>query len=163
MPNPMSKIPYDIIVKNPVSTMTSKNLTDLFDKTHRAKRATTGSATLSTDQLLDMCPLSFVAKQDILAGCLTGIVYFCQGQKDFTQCHRYYDTVFSYSIFKRIGVCAAWKSGPRSEACKRAINGFSADLSYTTVNKDFASFFGNVLFSNMDYAPCDSQVEKCSW
>jgi len=111
-----------------------------------------------------MCPLNYVEKQDILAGCVAGIVYFCQGQTDLTQCQRYYDTVFSYSIFSPIGAnCPAWKSGPNSLNCANATNKFSANLNYTSVNKDFATFFAKTLFANTIYAPCNANVQKCTW
>ena len=162
----MSLIPYDIIVKSPVSTMSSKNLTDFLAIGKKVKRQTTSTvATLTTDQLLKMCPLNYVANQDILAGCVAGIVYFCQGKTDLAQCQRYYDTIFSYSIFAPIGAnCPAWKYGPNSVNCANAVNGFSANLKYTTVNKDFATFFAKILFTNKEYAPCTSTTTvKCIW
>jgi len=158
----MSLVPYDIIVKNPVSTMSVQNLTNFLATGQLVKRQITSTvATLTTDQLLKMCPLNYVANQDILAGCVAGIVYFCQGQTDLTQCQRYYDTVFSFSIFAPIGAnCPAWKYGPNSPKCANAVNSFSADLAYTSVNKDFATFFAKTLFANKEYAPC---INKCAW
>jgi len=162
LPNPMSLIPYDIIVKNPVSTMSVQNLTDFLATRKLAKRETSSTvATLTTEQLLAMCPLKYVEKQDILAGCVAGIVYFCQGKTDLAQCYRYYDTVFSYSIFAPIeDNCPAWKSGPNSKNCTTATNKFSVSLEYTTVNKDFATFFAKTLFTNKEYAPC---IKNCAW
>jgi len=166
LPNPMSLIPYDVFVKNPISTMTVQNLTNFLATPKLIKRqASSTVATLTTDQLLAMCPLNNVANQDILAGCVGGIVYFCQGQTDLTQCQRYYDTVFSYSIFAPIGAnCPAWKYGPRSSQCNTTVNSFSVSLQYTTVNKDFASFFAKTLFTNTSYAPCiNTTTVKCTW
>ena len=167
LPNPMmSLIPYDLVVKNPVSTMSSQNLTDFLAITPKlAKRQSISTvATLTTKDLLAMCPLNDVAKQDILAGCVAGIVYFCQGKTNLTECQNYHDTVFSYSIFKPIGAnCPAWKFGPRSSNCNKTLDSFSVSLDYTAVNKDFATFFARTLFTNKEYAPCNSQVQKCIW
>ena len=166
LPNPMSLIPYDLLIKNPVSTMTLQNLTDFLTIPLLFKRQFSSNvATLTTDQLLQMCPLNYVEKQDILAGCLAGIVYFCQGQTDLTRCRNYYDTVFSYSIFAPIGAnCPAWKYGPNSRNCNNAVNAFNVKLDYTTVNKDYASYFAKTLFTNRAYAPCiNSATVKCVW
>ena len=160
----MSLIPYDITAKFPVSTMSAQNLADFLATPKLAKRQSSSTvATLTTQQLLAMCPLNYVAKQDVLAGCIAGIVYFCQGQKDLTACHRYYNDVFSYSIYKPIVACAAWKNGPKSSNCTDAVNVFRVSLDYTTVNKDFATFFARILFTNPSYAPCNPQNQKCTW
>ena len=168
LPNPMSLIPYDIMAKNPVSSMSVQNLTDFLaiGKLEKLVKRESSStvATLTTDQLLAMCPLNNVANQDILAGCVAGIVYFCQGQTDLTPCQRYYNTVFSYSIFAPIGAnCPAWKYGPKSSNCNNTVNSFSVSLDRTTVNKEFATFFAKTLFTNKEYAPCNSLVQKCTW
>jgi len=163
IPNPMSLIPYDIKVKNPVSTMSAQNLTDFLIVSKKQRRQSSSNvATLTTEQLLQMCPLSnVVKKQDILAGCIAGITYFCQGKTDLTQCQRYYDTVFSHSIFAPIGAnCPAWKYGPNSWQCNNAVNAFNVKLEYTTVNMVFAKFFAEKLFANKDLAPCSS---NCQW
>ena len=165
LPNPMS-LPYDLLVKNPVSTMSPQNLTDFLAITPKlAKRQSISTvATLTTEQLLKICPLNYVANQDIFAGCIAGIVYFCQGQKELTECHRYYNEVFSYSIFKPIVAnCPAWKYGPRSSNCNDAMNAFNVKLEYTTVNREFATFFARTLFTNREYAPCNSTVQNCTW
>ena len=167
LPNPMSLIPYDLLVKNPVSTMSSQNLTDfLAIPAKLVKRQSSSTvATLTTEDLLKMCPLNSVEKVDILAGCLGGIVYFCQGQTDLAKCRNYYDTVFSNSIFATIGAnCPAWKYGPRSSNCNDAINKFQVKLEYTTVNKGFANFFATTLFTDSKYAPCiNSTTVTCNW
>ena len=166
LPNPMSLIPYDLLVKNPVSTMSSQNLNNFLSIPLVKRQITSNVATLTTDQLLKMCPLNSVADQDILAGCLAGIVYFCQGPKtDLTKCRYYYDTVFKNSIFAPIGDnCPAWKYGPRSSNCTEATNKFEVKLEYTTVNKGFAKFFAKTLFTNSKYAPCiNSATVKCNW
>ena len=166
LPNPMSLIPYDILVKNPVSTMSSQNLTNFLAVSKLVKRQSSSTvATLKTDQLLKMCPLNYVANQDILAGCIAGIVYFCQGQPDLTECRNYYDTVFKNSIFAPIGAnCPAWKSGPNSKNCKDATDKFQVKLEYTTVNKEFARFFARTLFTDSKYAPCiNSANVTCNW
>ena len=163
IPNPMSLIPYDIKVKNPVSTMSAQNLTDFLIASKKQRRQSSSNvATLTTEQLLKMCPLSnVVKKQDILAGCIAGITYFCQGKTDLTQCQRYYDTVFSHSIFAPIGSnCPAWKYGPKSSQCNNAVNAFNVKLEYITVNMVFAKFFAKTLFANRDLAPCSS---NCQW
>lgn len=165
LPNPMSSIPYDIAVRNPVSTMSVQNLTNFLATPVFVKRESSSTvASLTTDQLLKMCPLNNVANQDILAGCVAGIVYFCQAQTDLTPCQRYYDTIFSRSIFEPIGAnCPAWKSGPNSGNCIKAVETFSVSLEYTTVNKDFANFFARILFADQKYAPCNSIAQKCTW
>ena len=163
----MSLIPYDLLVKNPVSTMSLQILTKFLDIPSKLVKRQSSStvATLTTDKLLKMCPLDSVEKVDILAGCIAGIVYFCQGQTDLTKCRNYYDTVFSYSIFAPIGAnCPAWKSGPKSKNCNDAINKFQVKLEYTTVNKEFARFFARTLFTDSKYAPCiNSTTVKCNW
>jgi len=176
LPNPMTLVPYDLFVKNPVSTLSITNMTNFLATPRLVKRGSSSTtATLTTQQLLDMCPLNKFQNQDISAGCLAGIVYFCQRKADLTQCHRYYEITFSNSIFKPIGDnCPAWKYGPNSANCKNALNGFYFRLSYTSstgrdylyniVDQTFATFFAKTLFTNRDYAPCiTSDQVKCTW
>ena len=161
----MTTIPYDSYAKVPVSTLSYANLTYILNVPKLSRRQVTSvSASLTTQQLLAMCPLNYVANQDVLTGCVAGIVYLCQTTSNYAECRRYYDTVFAYSIFAPIGAnCPAWKSGPNSENCTTAVNRFSAVLEYTSVNKAFASFFAKTLFADRVYAPCNSQIEKCTW
>ena len=161
----MTTIPYDSYVKVPVSTMSETNLTNFLNTSKLMKRQQSSSvATLTTDQLIGMCPLNYVGNQDILVGCIAGIVYLCQAASNYAECRRYYVEVFANSIFAPIGAnCPAWKSGINSTACTTAVNGFNAVLEYTSVNKYFASLFATTLFANKIWAPCSSQIEKCNW
>ena len=164
LPNPISSIPYDIEAKNPVSTLDQSLKDFLFIPIKAKRQAISNVGTLKTADLLKMCPLSRVDQQDILAGCMAGIVYFCQGQRELTQCHQYYTDVFERSLYKDIYVCAPWKSGPRSTICTSAVKGFSVSLEYTTVNMQFANFFATTLFTNAAYAPCNrTATVKCNW
>jgi len=171
LPNPISSIPYDIEAKNPVSTL-DQSLKDFLFIPIKAKRQMISNVgTLKTADLLKMCPLSRVDQQDILAGCMAGIVYFCQGQRevqregqrDLTQCHQFYTDAFERSLYRDIYVCAPWKSGPKSTICTSAVKGFSVSLEYTTVNMQFANFFATTLFTNPLYAPCNNtKTVKCN-
>jgi hypothetical protein len=144
--------------------MNTQQLTDLLNTSPKKVKRVSISyfGTLTTDDLRAMCPLSRVENTDILSGCLAGIVYFCQGQTDLTQCHKYYNEVFSYSIYAPVIACAAWKSGPESDNCRNAVNDFNVSLAYTNVNKKFAIFFKETLFTNPFFAPCNSQVMTCN-
>lgn len=127
LPNPMSMIPYDLQAQNPVSTLNALNLTNFLNIPISMKRQTSSNAaTLTTSQLLTSCSLNSLSKsKDILLGCMAGIVYFCQSKKDWSNCRYYYDTVFANSFYAPIGkTCPAWKSGPRSIACAKAVSQF---------------------------------------
>jgi len=142
--------------------MSADNLTDFLNIGKKAKRQISSNvAALSTDQLLAMCNLNKIDINDIPTGCIAGINYFCQGKSDLSQCQQWYDSVFSNSIYAPIGAnCPAWKSGPRSSNCQNAVNSINVKLDYTIVNKQFASWFANVLFADRVYAPCN---KNCNW
>ena len=168
-PNPLVQIQYQALALSPATTLSTSNLNTILTTPKVVKRQISSTvATLTTSQLLDMCNLTLISNevvrnQDILAGCLTGIVYYCQTQPiDYWKCHGYYDTVFDRSTFKAIGTCAPWRSGPSSAECSKAVNGFTAtNTSYSTVTKEYASFFATVVFANKLYAPCNSNLRPC--
>ena len=123
---------------------------------------------LTQDDLIRMCPLDKASQtQNILIGCLAGIVNFCINTPiDYPACQRFYNIVFANSKFAPIGsACPAWKSGPRSVNCQNAVNNFQASFDYGAVDKAFASSLVSVLFSNPTYAPCqvDAFTRSCNW
>ena len=137
-------------------------LTETLAKKLSKRQQVSNVGSLTQDDLLKMCPLSKIENQDVLSGCLAGIVSFCQGKKDLSQCYSYYETTFTYSIYKSLLICAPWKSGTVSDGCKQARNNFSASFVYTSISKTFADFFATVLFSNRDFAPCiPTTTRKC--
>jgi hypothetical protein len=124
------------------------------------------------DQLLTFCPLDNIQSADVPAGCIAGIYNkYCTNANTLAECQRYYDIVFAASIFKSLGeVCRAWKNGPRSGECAKAISAFSYDyivgddngVSVTVkVNKFHAQMLVANTLGNRVYAPCISST--CKW
>jgi len=165
LPNPVSTINLQQGFKNPISTLSQVNLTYFLTQPVLAKRQSSSTiGGFTVDQLLAMCPLNYVYNQNILIGCLSGIVYFCSGQTDLTNCQNYYNTIFSYSIYASIGAnCPAWKYGVSSTQCQTVVNNFRASFEYGDADKVFASFFVSTLFANPTFAPCDSSKQTCRW
>jgi hypothetical protein len=131
-PNPMSTIPYDVFAQNPSAGLSPTNWTNLFSIPVRAKRQITSA--LSTEELFKMCPLNNVRDSNVPAGCVVGIYNkFCLNLSDLSACQSSYDTVVAASYFKSLGVCAAWKSGPKSFACASAITSFRVVLDFMTL------------------------------
>jgi hypothetical protein len=162
-PNPMSNIPYDVFAQNPSAGLTSTNWTNLLSIPVRVKRQTTSS--LTTDQLLAMCPLNNVQNANVPAGCVAGIYNkFCLNLSDLVKCQSSYDTVVAASYFRPLGVCAAWKSGPRSTVCASAITNFRVFLPFITLTSTHARDFAISIFGSQTYAPCrNTATVKCTW
>jgi len=162
-PNPMSSIPYDVFAQNPSAGLTETNWTNLLEIPVLSKRQLTSS--LSTDELIAMCPLNNVQDASVPAGCVAGIYQkYCLNLKDLGNCHNSYNTVVAASFFKPLGVCAAWKFGPRSSTCVNAILSFKYALPYMTLTSTHASDFATTIFGSQKYAPCvNTDTVKCIW
>jgi len=160
-PNPMSTIPYDVFSVNPASTLTPTNWTNLLATPPRLVRRQLTSS-MSAEDLYRLCPLNNVTSKEVVAGCVAGIYNrFCKGQSNLTTCQTSYDTVVSQSYFQPLGLCAAWKLGPRSVDCGTAISRFSVPLDYGTLTSTNARDFVTSIFSSRVYAPCVAPT--CRW
>jgi Leucine-rich repeat (LRR) protein len=70
-PNPMSTIPYDVFAQNPADALSPTNWTQLLSIRTLRKRSQTSSMT--TEELVAMCPLNQYRNAGVAAGCLAGI------------------------------------------------------------------------------------------
>jgi hypothetical protein len=128
------------------------------------------STDLTPDQLYSLCPLNDVTNPNVAAGCVAGIYQkYCANLPPtfaaYSRCQNTYDKVFDLSIFKPLGdVCPAWRDGPRSAACMRAVSTFSVNLGYIVVNSQMAGQLVSNIFGSRLYAPCiDFQGIVCRW
>jgi len=160
LPNPMSTIPYDVFARNPAVSLSTTNWTNLLDTPVLMKRQM--SSTMSGEDLYQLCPLNDVRNSEVVAGCVSGIYNkFCKNLSNLAPCQSAYDQVVYNSYFAPLGVCAAWKSGPRSPKCSIAIKSFNIDLGYTILTADQASQFVTTIFGSRVYAPC--VLPTCRW
>jgi hypothetical protein len=152
---------------------------DLFEKWLNKRQVFTNFAPVSVNELSAMCPLNNVTSADVAAGCIAGIYNkFCKNPYDpvlFSQCQDAYDRVFAASFFKPLGdVCPAWKQGPRSAACLRAISTFLFDFLigkdtvtgqnvYLKLTSAHANKLVGNIFGSRVYAPCPFAAPKCNW
>jgi len=134
-PNPMSNVPYDVVVPASIGTLTAVTWTPFLNTQVklRKRQALSTSALVSTAELIRMCPLNNVQNADVAAGCVAGIYNrFCYNPSNpslLAQCHDAYNRAFGASFFKPLGdVCPAWRKGPLSASCARAIQSFSYNL-----------------------------------
>lgn len=160
-PNPkLTSIPSSVFAQNPAAVLSQTNWTNLMTIPVLKKRQSTSS--LNSNELYALCPLNKVQETGIVAGCVAGIYNkLCKGVADLTNCQIAYDSVVSASFFKSLGVCAAWKSGPKSLACSSAISSFKLDLTYLTLTSTNARDFVTSIFASRTYAPCTAAT--CKW
>jgi Leucine-rich repeat (LRR) protein len=171
LPNPMTLVPYDLVSQNPSFTLNASDWASFLGVTPLKKRQLLSStASLTADQLYQMCPLNDVTNPDVPAGCISGIYNkYCVAAKTndaaLAQCQSVYDQVFAVSIFKSIGeVCPAWKKGPFSAECALAIRNFKYDLSYMIVTSTHAMNLNKNILAQPVYAPCrNTTTIKCVW
>jgi len=163
-PNPMSSIPYDIFAKNPAAVLSPTNWTNLLQiPVSLKKRQLTSS--LKVDELYRLCPLNDVTNKDVVAGCVAGIYNkFCLNLSNLGNCQSAYDQVIAQSVFKPLGVCAAWKSGMTSPDCTGAISRFSVKLEYIVLGSQNARDFAFTVLGSKKYAPCvTTSTVTCKW
>jgi len=159
-PNPMSKIPYDLFTRNPAAMLTNTNWTNLMNVPVLFKRQLLSS--MSREELYRTCPLNDAQNREVVAGCVAGIYNkFCKNQSNLVNCQSAYDQVISQSYFAPLGVCAAWKSGPKSSQCGNAITTFRVQLPYTVLTSINARDFVQSILGSKTYAPCKSS--SCIW
>ena len=164
LPNPLPKLPYDLMAKQPLSGLTGSQISDfLSTPSPLTKRQISSTSTNYLTTLQSYCNLdAATSSSDVAAGCLAAVVYLCQQQRDMGACHSFYDIVFARSIYSSIGAtCPAWKYGPHSAQCFSAVSNFVADLKYTTVSQSFAQILQAYIFSSPVYAPC--RDSNCKW
>jgi hypothetical protein len=160
LPNPMSLIPYNLVVENPSFTLLESDWQNLLlDGSMKKRQASSNTASLTTEQLYALCPLNDVRNPDVPAGCIAGIYkQYCADvstEAKLAQCQSIYDQVFSVSIFKPIGdVCPAWKRGPRSFDCLNTIRNFKYELPYMMVTSEHAGNLTANILASQTYAPC---------
>jgi len=160
LPNPMSTIPYDVFARNPAVSLSTTNWTNLLDTPVLMKRQM--SSTMSGEDLYQLCPLNDVRNSEVVAGCVSGIYNkFCKNLSNLGPCQSAYDTIVSQSYFAPLGVCAAWKSGPKSSKCTSAISTFRVRLDFMTLTASHARDFVSSIFGSKTYAPCSSG--SCQW
>jgi hypothetical protein len=130
------------------------------------------------EALVKMCPLNNVTNADVAAGCIAGIyMNFCAAPKNtasLTDCHHAYNQVFSNSFFKPLGdVCPAWRSGPYSAQCLRAVSTFTysyrvgvnqvtGEIIYMKLTSTHASQLVRNVFGSPVFAPCTTP-STCNW
>jgi hypothetical protein len=161
LPNPTTIIPNDVFANNPAGVLTPTNWTNLMNLPVIRKRSFTSS--MNVDELLQLCPLSRV--QDVPAGCVSGIYNkYCLDRSNLGSCQSNYDYVIQNSALSPLGVCAAWKEGPVSRACRDRIATFYVDLGYVKLTSIHASSFVNTVLKSQTYAPCvTTSTVTCNW
>jgi len=174
-PNPMSDVPYDLVVPASIGTLTAVTFEPFMNTsliTSLRKRQML-SQQFSADQLHKLCPSKNSKGQDLYAGCLLGLYNkFCRNPAPISQCQDTHYQVWQSSIYKSLGaVCPAWKSGPRSKACTKAVSDFSQKVvsgldasgrpEYQTYGPLVAQELVNTIFTSKIYAPCTGS--SCSW
>ena len=169
LPNPLlPALPYDLMAKEPVSSLTSEQLVNFINAGPNStvsltSRQVTSTSTIYQDMLNNYCNLNeATTSSDVAVGCIAAVVYICQQQSDLSQCHKYYNEVFTRSIYSSIGAaCPAWKFGPRSIECNTTVSNFAADLLYTKLSQSFAQMLQKNIFTSQVYAPC--KAPTCKW
>lgn len=166
-------IPSILALKNPMFTLSALNWDTILGSPSLRKRQQLSSVMgLTPQQLYDLCPLNQVTNPNVPAGCIAGIyLKFCANlaptnAAGYADCRKAYDTVLSQSIFAPIGqVCPAWKNGPRSVQCARAISEFKVNLGYITVTSGNAQDLVTNIIGNPFYAPCVTIPGSvtCNW
>jgi hypothetical protein len=131
-----------------------------------------------TTDLASKCPINNVQGADVAASCISALYNtYCNKPYDpnsLKNCHINYDTVFSNSFFKPLGdVCPAWKRGPKSNDCARAISTFSYNYlkvdpvtgqkSYLRLDSTHAQQLVTTIFASTTYAPCPDPAPTCNW
>jgi hypothetical protein len=164
LPNPLTTVPYSLAGQNPLSVMSSFNLSSFLNNTSRfTKRAAVPSAS----ELLQSCPMNDILNVDIKANCLAGLAAFCSGKRDLTQCWKYYSDAMQNSAYANIGtVCPAWKKGPESADCVREISSFKpVQTAYGVIDSYVAQIFVNTVLREPVFAPCWPTLYpgKCFW
>jgi len=162
-PNPMTQVPYDVFAQIPAAGLSPTNWTNFLNIPVLSKRQQ--SSSLSSDELYQMCPLNNVQNASVPAGCVAGIYNkYCLNLSNLGPCQSSYDTVVKASYFKPLGVCAAWKSGPKSLICANAIQNFTAVVNYMILTSTHASDFAKTIFGSQKYAPCVPTANvTCIW
>jgi len=163
LPNPMSAIPYDVFSVNPAAVLSPTNWTTLLNVPVLYKRTLTSS--MSALELYQLCPLNDFTNKEVVAGCVAGIYNnLCKDKADLVPCQSAYDKVVSQSYFAPLGVCAAWKFGPKSFPCQEAIYNFVVKLDYITLTRTHANDFVTSTLASKTYAPCTTtSTVTCKW
>jgi hypothetical protein len=136
-------------------------------------------APITTEELVKLCPLNDVFSSETAASCAAGVYSrFCTNPTDpvlLGQCHNAYNRIFELSFFKPIGdVCPAWRQGPRSAACVRAVSTFSYNVytgkdpvtgqdMYTRLTSVHAAQLVQNILAQPKYAPCPYPSPICKW
>jgi len=171
-PNPMSDVPYDVVMPASVGALSTVTWNAFLNTpvSLRKRQLISSGAIISAAELYATCPLSSIT--ELSAGCIAGIYNkFCTNPADATllaRCHDAYNQVFSVSQFKALAdVCFAWKIGPNSASCKRAVSAFTGSLSQSGITISLTSVHAEELrkniFSSIRYAPCPISSPKCVW
>jgi hypothetical protein len=143
-----------------VSAMSPTQL-DAFLKAGKAaaglvvKRAEIPPVTMTTAELLAMCPLNTIAKNNaLIAGCLSGLVNYCfTPGNSLAQCRSYYETVYTNSIYAPVMPCMPWRNGIASLNCASGIDQVCKAYPADTGVCGFAQYSKTNLFSNPSFCP----------
>ena len=113
-PNPMSSIPYDVVRNASIGTLSDVTWTAFLSTTAvlKKRQLLSSVASITTEELVKMCPLNNVVGADVAACCVSGIYRsYCMNPANSTllaQCHDAYNRAFGASYFKPLGdVCPA--------------------------------------------------------
>lgn len=119
------------------------------------------SSDATTQSYLDMCNLSTAStSNDFLAGCLAGLTRFCKSST-LQDCHNYYETVYSNSIYQPIVTCLPWQSGTGSSQCAQNLLNVCVQYGPIANGKPdqgagpcgFATYSQSKVFRNATYCP----------
>jgi len=170
LPNPLLAVPAEILSRTPSFTLSESDWNLAFDSNEIKKRAQLSSGQNKVIPHVELCPLNDILNPEVPAGCIAGLFKeYCfdiATPTKLARCHTKYNEVLKASIFQSIGeVCPAWKSGPRSLKCRKAVKTFSYDLGYMMVTSKHASQFTRNVFESRRYAPCfnSNSNTACNW
>lgn len=164
LPNPLATLSFDIMKKQPLSTVNEAQLVSFLTSPLLRKRQMLSTATAPYQSLYDQyCNVVLsTSTQDTVLGCIKLIAFICT--VDEKQCQILYDRVFAKSPYSSLGAdCPAWKNGPWSLKCNTTVNNFYSDLQYTQVTKTFAVAIQKNIFGNKQVAVCTGKVGICYW
>jgi hypothetical protein len=174
-PNPLSQFPFDAVKDvplGPVSGMTLDIFLGMPVNLKKKRQQLSSSGSITTNELVSLCPLNNVQDSNVVAGCVSGIYNkFCLNPSNTTlllQCQDAYNRAFGASIFKSLGaVCPAWKNGPFSPQCAQTVSGFSYRLEIApevtiALGSTHAADLVKTIFASPRYAPCQAPL-VCSW
>jgi Leucine-rich repeat (LRR) protein len=157
LPNPISTLRFDVFSDQATGLLTASNWTNLMTLGSTSSKKRSFTSSMSTSELYATCQLNNLQDADVRAGCIAGVYStYCRSTAKQLDCFRAYNAVLDNSIFKPLGVCFAWRNGPKSQECGIAIARFYVVLEYITLTRTHAQELTNSILGSPVYAPCSS-------